>query len=147
MLRLFYAPHTCSLASHIALEEAGAEFEADTLLDAFEDADFEKMDAIRSRVDAIVDDPRTAEGLKAWYGQLCKRPCFHDEYLPAFNRPGVTLVDMVSVGSGVVTGKVKPCPRSRYFVSSGRKWQPMQVPPNIRRAAICVAVRFEPGAV
>jgi cyclohexanone monooxygenase len=78
---------------------SGAEFEADTLLDAFEDADFEKMDAIRSRVDAIVDDPRTAEGLKAWYGQLCKRPCFHDEYLPAFNRPGVTLVD--TDGGGV----------------------------------------------
>jgi glutathione S-transferase len=27
MLTLFYAPHTCSLASHIALEEAGAEYE------------------------------------------------------------------------------------------------------------------------
>ena len=24
MLRFFYAPHTCSLASHIAMEEAGA---------------------------------------------------------------------------------------------------------------------------
>jgi glutathione S-transferase len=28
MLKLFYAPHTCALASHIALEEAGAEYEA-----------------------------------------------------------------------------------------------------------------------
>ncbi len=27
MLRLFYAAHTCALASHIALEEAGADFE------------------------------------------------------------------------------------------------------------------------
>jgi glutathione S-transferase len=26
MIRLYYAPHTCSLASHIALEEAGAEY-------------------------------------------------------------------------------------------------------------------------
>jgi glutathione S-transferase len=26
MLKLFYAPHTCSLASHVALEEAGAEY-------------------------------------------------------------------------------------------------------------------------
>jgi glutathione S-transferase len=28
MLRLYYAPHTCALASHIALEEAGAAYEA-----------------------------------------------------------------------------------------------------------------------
>lgn len=27
MLKLFYAPHTCALASHIALEEAGARYE------------------------------------------------------------------------------------------------------------------------
>ena len=24
---------------------------------------------------------------------MCKRPCFHDEYLPAFNNPNVTLID------------------------------------------------------
>jgi len=28
MLRLYYAPHTCALASHIALEQAGADYEA-----------------------------------------------------------------------------------------------------------------------
>jgi len=28
MLKLFYAPHTCALASHIALEQAGADYEA-----------------------------------------------------------------------------------------------------------------------
>jgi len=26
MIKLFYAPHTCSLASHIALEEVGARY-------------------------------------------------------------------------------------------------------------------------
>ncbi|MCC6434482.1 MAG: monooxygenase, partial [Acidimicrobiales bacterium] len=31
--------------------------------------------------------------------QFCKRPCFHDEYLPTFNRPNVTLVD--TDGKGV----------------------------------------------
>jgi cation diffusion facilitator CzcD-associated flavoprotein CzcO len=63
------------------------------MLSAFEDADFEKMEQIRARVDAVVADPATAEKLKAWYRQLCKRPCFHDEYLQAYNEPGVRLVD------------------------------------------------------
>ncbi|MEE4360748.1 MAG: NAD(P)/FAD-dependent oxidoreductase [Pseudomonadales bacterium] len=56
-------------------------------------ADFRKMNQIRARVDAIVEDPATAEALKPWYRQFCKRPCFHDEYLPTFNRPNVHLVD------------------------------------------------------
>jgi cyclohexanone monooxygenase len=63
------------------------------MLAAYEDSDFEKMEEIRARVDAIVEDPQTAEKLKAWYRQLCKRPCFHDAYLQAFNNPNVTLVD------------------------------------------------------
>jgi len=60
---------------------------------ALELADFEKMEQIRARVDQVVEDPATAEALKPWYRQFCKRPCFHDEYLQAFNRPNVTLVD------------------------------------------------------
>jgi cyclohexanone monooxygenase len=56
-------------------------------------ADFEKMEQIRARVDSIVANPGTAESLKPWYRQFCKRPCFHDEYLQAFNQPTVTLVD------------------------------------------------------
>ena len=66
---------------------------------AFEDSDFEKMEEIRGRVDAIVGDRATAAKLKAWYGQLCKRPCFHDEYLQAFNTLGTHLVD--TDGKGV----------------------------------------------
>ena len=66
---------------------------------AFEDSDFEKMEEIRARVDAIVRDRQTAQKLKAWYRQLCKRPCFHDEYLQAFNEPSTTLVD--TDGKGV----------------------------------------------
>jgi cyclohexanone monooxygenase len=62
-------------------------------------ADFEKMNQIRSRVDDIVKDEATAEALKPWYRQFCKRPCFHDDYLPTFNRPNVTLVD--TEGRGV----------------------------------------------
>ena len=69
------------------------------MLEAYEDSDFEKMEEIRSRVDAIVQDRETAQNLKAWYRQLCKRPCFHDEYLQSFNVPGVQLVD--TDGKGV----------------------------------------------
>lgn len=56
-------------------------------------ADFRKMNEIRARVDAVVDDAATAEALKPWYRYDCKRPTFSDEYLPAFNRSNVTLVD------------------------------------------------------
>ena len=66
-------------------------------------ADFEKMEQIRSRVDDIVADPATAEALKPWYRQFCKRPCFHDEYLQAFNRPNVTLVDTDGRGVDAIT--------------------------------------------
>ena len=66
---------------------------------AYHASDDEKMAEIRARVDAIVNDPATAEALKPWYRQLCKRPCFHDEYLQAFNHPNVHLVD--TDGKGV----------------------------------------------
>jgi cation diffusion facilitator CzcD-associated flavoprotein CzcO len=75
-----------------------------------ETADFIKMEQVRARVDAIVRDPATAEALKPWYRQFCKRPCFHDEYLATFNRPNVTLVDTKGKGveriteRGVVVG-------------------------------------------
>jgi cyclohexanone monooxygenase len=62
-------------------------------------ADFKKMEQVRARVDAIVKDPATAEALKPYYNQFCKRPCFHDEYLQTFNRPNVSLVD--TAGRGV----------------------------------------------
>ena len=70
---------------------------------AFEDSDFEKMEEIRSRVDTIVGDRETAAKLKAWYGQLCKRPCFHDSYLQAFNTPGTHLVDTDGMGVEKIT--------------------------------------------
>jgi cation diffusion facilitator CzcD-associated flavoprotein CzcO len=62
-------------------------------------ADFQKMESIRARVESVVADPATAEKLKPWYRQFCKRPCFHDEYLETYNRPNVTLVD--TDGKGV----------------------------------------------
>jgi cyclohexanone monooxygenase len=66
-------------------------------------ADFEKMEQIRARVEDIVEDPATAEALKPWYRQFCKRPCFHDDYLQAFNRPNVSLVDTDGRGVDAIT--------------------------------------------
>ncbi|MCA6291708.1 NAD(P)/FAD-dependent oxidoreductase [Phenylobacterium sp.] len=71
----------------------------ETMLAAFEDSDFEKMEEIRARVDSIVTDSEAAQKLKAWYRQLCKRPCFHDAYLQAFNEPSTRLID--TDGKGV----------------------------------------------
>ncbi len=71
--------------------------------DILEMADFQKMEQIRGRVAAMVEDPATAEALKPWYRQFCKRPCFHDEYLAAFNRPNVTLVDTGGAGVERIT--------------------------------------------
>ncbi len=62
-------------------------------LEALERSDFETMETLRRRVEEVIDDPATADKLKAWYGKNCKRVCFHDEYLPAFNLPNVQLVD------------------------------------------------------
>jgi cyclohexanone monooxygenase len=66
-------------------------------------ADFQKMNQIRGRVDAVVKDPRTAAALKPWYRQFCKRPCFHNDYLPTFNRPNVHLVDTEGRGVDRIT--------------------------------------------
>src|SRR5579862_503176 len=68
-------------------------------------ADFRKMNQIRARVDAVVKDKATAEALKPWYRLFCKRPTFNDEYLPAFNRPNVTLVDTCGRGVDRITEK------------------------------------------
>jgi cyclohexanone monooxygenase len=62
-------------------------------------ADYQKMERVRARVDQIVQDKATADALKPWYDQFCKRPCFHDQYLQTFNRPNVHLVD--TQGKGV----------------------------------------------
>jgi cyclohexanone monooxygenase len=62
------------------------------------ESNFRIMEQIRGRVDAIVDDPVTAEALKPYYPYGCKRPTFHDEYLPTFNKSNVTLVDTAPRG-------------------------------------------------
>ena len=65
----------------------------------YENQNIEHQMRIHARVDSIVEDKATAEALKPWYMHRCKRPCYDDEYLPAFNRANVHLVD--TKGQGV----------------------------------------------
>jgi cyclohexanone monooxygenase len=90
------------------------DFTPEKMRAAFEDSDVEKMEEIRARVDAVVHDPETADALKAWYRQLCKRPCFHDEYLQAFNEPSTHLVDTDGRGVERIT--------ERGVVANGREY-------------------------
>ena len=69
-----------------------------------ENANIDYMMRIHKRIDEIVDDPGTADSLKPWYMFMCKRPCFHNEYLPSFNLPNVHLVD--THGQGIT--KISP---------------------------------------
>ena len=80
--------------SAAATEEEAAELER---------IDFEALESSRRRIDEVVDDPDTAARLKPYWGKHCKRVCFHDDYLPAFNRPNVHLVDTEGRGVDRIT--------------------------------------------
>lgn len=83
----------------IAMGDRSVLASPESIAAAMELSDARKMTQVRARVDEVVQDPATAESLKPWYRQFCKRPCFHDDYLQAFNRPNVRLVD--TQGQGV----------------------------------------------
>ena len=77
--------------------------------------DMPRAERIRQRVDLIVKDKKNAQMLKHWYGTWCKRPNFHDDYLPVFNQPNVELVDTngrgvdsLTANGAVVNGKEYP---------------------------------------
>lgn len=69
------------------------------------DTNFRIMEQIRARVDATVEDPKTAAALKPYYTYGCKRPAFHDEFLTTFNKPHVTLVDTAPLGVRKINAK------------------------------------------
>jgi cyclohexanone monooxygenase len=81
----------------------GSGMSADEMAGMMELADFQKMNQVRARVDATVEDKATAEALKPWFRQFCKRPTFNDDYLPTFNRPNVTLIDTKGRGVDRIT--------------------------------------------
>ena len=91
------------------------------------DDNFAIMEQVRARVDAIVEDPKTAAALKPYYPYGCKRPTFHDEYLPAFNKPHVNLVDTAPMGvseineNGIVHDGVE-YPLDVLIYATGFRW-------------------------
>ena len=89
----------------IAAARADVELTPEEMMNRVELADFQKMNQIRARVDELVEDDSTAEALKPYYRQFCKRPCFHDDYLPSFNQDNVTLVDTKGEGVERITEK------------------------------------------
>jgi len=92
-----------NLGLAVAARAAAGGMDPHELARQMELSDFKKMNQVRARVDALVEDPATAEALKPWYRQFCKRPTFNDDYLPTFNRPNVTLVDTLGQGVERVT--------------------------------------------
>jgi len=91
------------IAAKLAARKLGRRLTHDEREELMEIADYQKMNTVRARAERIVQDRETAEKLKPWYRQFCKRPCFHDEYLPTFNRPNVTMVDTEGRGVDRIT--------------------------------------------
>ena len=116
--------------------------------------DYGIMEEHRRRVDELVQDPAKAAILKPYYRYLCKRPCFHDEYLSAYNHDNVTLVDCpagfdrVSERGPVVDGKEYAVDVLIY----GTGFEPEVTPlyrraghPIIGRDGLSLAEKFEEG--
>jgi len=80
-----------------------AAMDPDEKLRKQENSNIDYMMRIHKRIDETVNDPETADALKPWYMFMCKRPCFHNEYLPSFNLPGVHLVDTHGKGITEIT--------------------------------------------
>ncbi|WP_423446187.1 NAD(P)/FAD-dependent oxidoreductase [Kocuria sp. KSNUG] len=100
-----------ALSGHHLVEQDASTLPAGDQALLAELADMELLMSAHRRVDQVVADPETAEALKPWFGYACKRPCFNDEYLNAFNEPNVTLasdprgVDGITARGIVVGGK------------------------------------------
>jgi cation diffusion facilitator CzcD-associated flavoprotein CzcO len=95
-----------------------------------EEVDFQVMEEHRRRVEELVADPATAAILKPFYRYICKRPCFHDEYLQAFNAPNITLIDCPS-GLERITAKGPVVDGQQYEVDCivyGTGFEPEQTP-------------------
>ncbi len=78
--------------------------------------DYQVMERLRERVDAIVKDPQTAEALKPYYRAQCKRPLSNNDFYAIFNQPNVKLIDVSSTkGVERITEK--------GFVANGEEYE------------------------
>ncbi|KAF9886974.1 hypothetical protein FE257_010715 [Aspergillus nanangensis] len=82
---------------------AGVALQPEEIPELMQLADFRLMERIRRQVDETVTDPATAAKLKPWYSFMCKRPAFNNDYLSAFNKPNVELVDTEGQGVSYLT--------------------------------------------
>ena len=120
-----------------------------------EELDYGIMEEHRRRVAELVQDPQKAEILKPYYRYLCKRPCFHDEYLEAFNNPNVTLIDCPA-GIERITERGPVVGGEQYEVDCivyGTGFEPEVTPLHRRaghevigRAGVSLADKFADGA-
>ncbi|OYN77986.1 flavin-containing monooxygenase [Mycolicibacterium sphagni] len=83
-----------NLTARIAGSEDPASVSIEQIMAFREEEDYKIMERLRRRIEGLVTDPDTAEALKPYYRFMCKRPCSSEEYLTAFNRPNVTLIDV-----------------------------------------------------
>lgn len=81
-----------SLSGHHLVDVPATELPVEDQMALAEIADMQMVQEIHAHIESKVSDPETAEALKPWFGYICKRPTFNDEYLDAFNRPSVKLV-------------------------------------------------------
>jgi cyclohexanone monooxygenase/pentalenolactone D synthase len=119
-----------------------------------EELDYEVMEEHRRRVEELVSDPVKADILKPYYRYICKRPCFHDEYLSAFNAPNITLIDCPG-GIERITEKGPVVDGEQYEVDCivyGTGFEPEQTPLHRRaghnvvgRGGVTLAERWADG--
>ncbi|MDR3661845.1 MAG: NAD(P)/FAD-dependent oxidoreductase [Mycobacterium sp.] len=103
-----------NMTARIAASGDPASLGVEQIMAIREEEDYKIMERLRRRIAAIVEDADTAEALKPYYRFMCKRPTSSDEYLPTFNRPNVTLVDVAGsrgvdrlTRDGIVAGGVE----------------------------------------
>jgi cation diffusion facilitator CzcD-associated flavoprotein CzcO len=129
---------------------------AEDVMLAVEEFDYAVMEEHRARVNELVHDEQVAERLKPYYRYLCKRPCFHDEYFPAFNRDNVTLVDSpagierITERGVVVDGKEIALDCIVYatgFEAESTPFPRRATHPIIGRGGVTIAEKFADGPI